>query len=304
LVPFASVVSCFREGDVLQVSLTNKDETGMMHNVDFHAVTGPGGGAAVLATETGETRTATFRLLQPGLFFYHCSVDPVPVHVANGMYGLILVEPKAGLPPVDKEFYVLQSELYYEVRERKSKGSKPRGGMSSRGHGGKAAAAAAAAAAEPEEDDDYYNTVDFSFEDGMAEHPKLVVFNGRDGALRDEGTLRVKQDERVRIFFGNGGPNLISSFHIIGAIFDKVYREADLVSPPARSIQTTLVPAGGATVVEIDFPVPGNFTIIDHALFRLEKGAVGFINVNGEPRPEIFHSEAPGTPCPNCKIHP
>ncbi|MBI3320021.1 MAG: multicopper oxidase domain-containing protein, partial [Candidatus Omnitrophica bacterium] len=101
-----------REGDTLEVHVTNSDASGMPHNVDFHAVTGPGGGATVLTVTQGEERVAWFKLLHPGLFIYHCAAPPVMDHIANGMYGLILVEPKQGLPKVDREFYVLQSEFY------------------------------------------------------------------------------------------------------------------------------------------------------------------------------------------------
>jgi copper-containing nitrite reductase len=189
-------------------------------------------------------------------------------HIANGMYGLILVEPKGGLPKVDREFYVLQSEFY------------------------------TTAPAEGAE------TLEFSHEEGAKEHPRFVVFNGRVGSLVGDGALAAKTGERVRIYFGNAGPNLISSFHVIGEIFDHVYREADLVSPPGRSIQTTLVPAGGATVVEFGLEVPGSYTLVDHAIFRVEKGAVGFLNVEGEPRHDLYVSQDDATACPGCLVHP
>ena len=143
-----------------------------------------------------------------------------------------------------------------------------------------------------------------SYERGLNEQPTHVVFNGRVGALTGEGALKAKTGDRVRFFFGNGGPNLISSFHIIGTIFDKVYREGDLISPPARGIQTTLVPPGGAVVIELETPLPGNFTLVDHAIWRIEKGAVGFLQVEGAPRPDLYRSDAPPKPCPTCKLHP
>jgi len=259
-----------RVGDVLEVNLTNEDSSGMEHNLDFHAVSGPGGGSSVLTTKTGDTRQGWFKLLQPGLFIYHCSVEPVGVHITNGMYGLVLVEPEGGLPRVDREFYVLQGELYAE----ESSSQEP-------------------------------NKLELSFERALNENPTHVVFNGRVGALSADGNhLQVKTGEKVRIFFGNIGPNLVSSFHIIGIIFDKVYREADLVSPPARSLQTTLVPAGGATVVEFTPQVPGIYTLVDHSIMRIEKGAVGFLNASGPPNPDIYDSSHPPEPCEGCKIHP
>ena len=216
----------------------------------------------------GEERLAWFKLLHPGLYIYHCAAPPVMDHIANGMYGLILVEPKEGLPKADREFYMLQSEFY---AKESAEGQK---------------------------------ILEFSHEEGLKEHPRFVVFNGRVGSLTGEGKLKAKSGERIRIYFGNAGPNLISSFHVIGEIFDKVYREADLMSPPGRSIQTTLVPAGGAVVVEFQLEVPGTYTLVDHAIFRLEKGAVGFLEAEGKPRHDIYVSQDDAEPCEGCLVHP
>jgi len=268
-----------RVGDVLEVTLTNNDASGMQHNIDFHAVTGPGGGAPLLVTDTGKCNLSRFRLTQPGLFIYHCSVEPLAVHVANGMYGMILVEPEEGLPPVDREFYVLQSEIYAED---------PQG----------------------EVDPADSKLKEISLDALDASNPQYVVFNGRVGAMteRDESTgqggpLRVKTGETVRLFVGNAGPNLTSAFHVIGAILDRVYREGDLKSPPAMAVQTTVVPPGGATMVEFQPLVPGTYTIIDHAVIRVSKGAVGFINAEGPDRPDLYYSTEPPRPCPGCSTH-
>ena len=198
-----------RVGDTLELHMTNSDASGMPHNIDLHAVTGPGGGATVTTGVKGEVRLARFKMLHPGLFIYHCAAPPVMDHVANGMYGLILVEPEQGLPQVDREFYVLQSEFYAD---------------------------------EPEDEDSELYT--YSHQDGLDEHPTFIVFNGKVGSLLGENALQAKTGEKVRIFFGNAGPNKISSFHVIGEIFDRVYREGDLIGPSGHSIQTTLVPAG------------------------------------------------------------
>lgn len=256
-----------RVGDVLEVALTNNDEDGIMHNIDFHAVDGPGGGARALSAEQGQTSALAGKLSMPGLFIYHCAVHPVEAHIANGMYGLMLVEPEEGLPPVDKEFYVVQSEFY---------ATKTKPGESA----------------------------ELDFDAGILEHPSHVVFNGRVGALTDEGTLKANAGDRIRIFFGNAGPNLVSSFHVIGQVFDKVYREGDLISPPARGLQTTLVPAGGATVVEIQAEVPGVNTLVDHSIFRTEKGAVGFLDIQGPPRPDLFYPQTDNPTCLACRLHP
>ena len=255
-------------GDTLELHLTNSDASGMPHNIDLHAVTGPGGGATVTTVVQGEEQVGWFKLLHPGLFVYHCAAPPVMDHIANGMYGLILVEPKRGLPRVDHEFYVMQGEFYT-----------------------KDASADAA-------------KLEYSHEQGLLEHPRFVVFNGKVGSLIGDGALKAKTGESVRIFFGNAGPNLISSFHVIGEIFDNVYREADLVSEPAHSIQTTLVPAGGATVVEFGLEVPGNYTLVDHAIFRVEQGAVGYLQVEGAPRHDIYVSKDDAVACKGCLVHP
>ena len=257
-----------RVGDTLEVHVTNSDESGMPHNVDFHAVTGPGGGATVTTVVQGEEKVAWFKLLHPGLFIYHCAAPPVMDHIANGMYGLILVEPAHGLPRVDREFYVLQSEAYTKDPVEAS------------------------------------TTLEFSHDQGLLEHPRFVVFNGRVGSLVGEHVIKAKTGESIRIFFGNAGPNLIASFHVIGEIFDNVYREADLVSPPAHSVQTTLVPAGGATVVEFGVEVPGNYTLVDHAIFRVEQGAVGYLQVEGAPRHDLYVSQDDAATCPGCLVHP
>lgn len=293
-----------RVGDVLEVHHTNSDASGMPHNIDFHAVTGPGGGASVTTVVQGEKRIAWFRMLHPGLFIYHCAAPPVMDHIANGMYGLILVEPEEGLQEVDREYYVMQSEVYgrFDID--------PEAAMAGHDH-----------QKVPEEKpvNDFWTDegveistgkpkesglLVFSHEDGLAEHPKYIFFNGRYNRHLGEDALKAKVGDKVRIYFGNIGPNLISSFHVIGEIFDNVYREADLVSPPARSIQTTLVPAGGATVVEFGVEVPGTFTLVDHAIFRVEKGAVGYLEVEGDPNYSIYVSDQEAVLCPGCMVHP
>lgn len=261
-----------RVGDVVELSLTNNDSTGNPHNIDSHAFTGPGGGAAVTTAEEKETRTGRFKLLCPGLYIYHCAAAPVPVHIANGMFGLMYVEPEEGLPPVDKEYYVMQSEVYHEP---------------------------------PEVDDDgrRSNTVEFSYPNALREEPNNIVFNGSESALTMDKPLKASVGETVRIFFGNAGPNLTSAFHVIGSHFLNCYRDGDVVSPPGRNVGTVSVPPGGTSIVDLKMAVPGTYTIVDHAIFRLDKGAVGFLNVSGEDRPDIYNSSKPPAPCIGCKLH-
>ena len=248
-----------REGDTVRIRLRNSSATLNMHSIDLHAVSGPGGGAAVTQIMPGETGAFEWKALNPGLYVYHCATPHVPIHVANGMYGLILVEPEKGLPTVDREYYVMQGEFYTKGRTM-APGLQP-----------------------------------FDPEKARSEQPEYVVFNGRMGALLGDGALVARTGETVRLFVGNGGPNLVSSFHVIGAVFDKVYPEAAIGSGHlARNVQTTLVPAGGAAIVEFKATVPGRFLLVDHSLSRaLDKGALGSVMVSGDARPDIFRSLTP-----------
>jgi nitrite reductase (NO-forming) len=241
-----------RVGDTLDVHVTNSKDSAYIHSVDFHAATGPGGGAASTQVNPGHTKSFKFKALVPGLYVYHCATPMVAHHIANGMYGLILVEPAEGLPPVDHEFYVMQGEIYTQ---------------DSFGQRGRQ---------------------EFSVEKLLNERPEYFVFNGSVGALSKLHPLKAKVGETVRIYFGVGGPNFTSSFHVIGEIFDRVYSFADLQSPPLRGVQTITVPPGGAAVVEFKVDVPGNYILVDHALSRAERGLVGILQVAGPPNPEIY----------------
>jgi nitrite reductase (NO-forming) len=245
-----------RVGDTIEVHLKNSTTSTMNHSVDFHAVTGPGGGAVMTQTEPGKESTFTAKALNVGLFVYHCATPMVANHISNGMYGMILVEPEGGLPPVDREFYVMQGDIY-------TTGAFGDQGMQMT---------------------DVTKLLD--------EDPEYIVFNGAVGSLTTQKPLKANVGETVRIFFGVGGPNLTSSFHVIGEIFDRVYDQASLTSAPLTNVQTTIVPPGGATVVEFGLEVPGRYILVDHALSRLQRGLAGYLIVEGEPNPEIFN----GTP--------
>jgi nitrite reductase (NO-forming) len=242
-----------RVGDVVQLRLRNADGSRNPHSIDLHAVTGPGGGAAVTQLGPGQEGAFEWKALNPGLYVYHCATPHVPTHIANGMYGLILVEPAQGLPRVDREYYIMQGEFY------------TRGRTLARG----------LQALDPAK--------------LGREQPEYVVFNGRMGATLGEGALRAKVGETLRLFVGNGGPNLVSSFHVIGEIFDRVYPEAGVGGEPNRNVQTTLIPAGGAAIVELTVDVPGRFLLVDHSISRaMDKGALGAIEVAGPEQPGIF----------------
>jgi nitrite reductase (NO-forming) len=249
--PFVRV----RVGDTVEVSLKNHEESWMQHNVDFHAVTGPGGGGVATVADPGQTKGFTFKALNPGLYVYHCAVPMAAQHIANGMYGLILVEPEGGLPEVDHEYYVMQGEIY--------------------------TAEAFGTKAELTE----------SHEKLMNEMPEYYVFNGAANALAGDNALTAEVGETVRIYFGVGGPNKTASFHVIGEIFDHAYNLASLTSEPLTDVQTITVPPGGAAAVDFKVEVPGTYMLVDHALSRAARGLIGQLIVEGEEQPEIFKSE-------------
>jgi nitrite reductase (NO-forming) len=234
-----------REGDQVEFHLNNHPSSKMPHNIDLHAVTGPGGGAASSFTAPGHSSQFSFKTLNPGLYVYHCATAPVGMHVGNGMYGLILVEPKEGLPPVSKEYYVMQGEFY-------TAGKFGEEGLQF-----------------------------FDQNKAVDERPTYVVFNGAVGSLVGDKAITAGVGETVRLFVGNGGPNLTSSFHVIGEIFDNVYPEGGTIASQ-KNVQTTMIPAGGTAIVDFKVEVPGTYILVDHSLFRaFNKGALGMLKVNG-----------------------
>ena len=240
-----------RQGDTVELHLRNHPDSKMPHNIELHAVTGPGGGAASTFTAPGHESQFTFKALNQGLYIYHCATAPVGMHVANGMYGLVFVEPPEGLPPVDKEYYVVQGD-FYTVGKYREKGLQP-----------------------------------FDMQKAIEENATYVVFNGTEGALLGDKALKVKVGEKVRLFVGNGGPNLVSSFHVIGEVFDRVYSEGG--SRFQENVQTTIVPAGGSAIVDFKMEVPGTYVLVDHSIFRaFNKGALGMMKAEGDQVKEIY----------------
>ncbi len=241
-----------RVGDSVEFHLSNPASNTQPHNIDIHAVNGPGGGAAVSTVAPGESKVFTFKAQTPGLYIYHCAAGSIVDHISNGMYGLFLVEPAGGLAKVDREFYVMQSEFF---------------------------------AGEPEK-----GVAAFDITRGLNENPTYVVFNGKQGALMGPNVLTARVGETIRIYFGNIGPNSASSFHIIGEIFDKVYVEGGIGGTVNTGIQTTLVPSAGATIVEFKVDVPGAYTLVDHSIYRVAKGAIGQLVVKGKASPGVYRS--------------
>ena len=240
-----------RQGDLIDFTLKNAADSKVSHNIDLHAVTGPGGGAEATATAPGQSTRFQFRALNQGLYVYHCATGPVGMHIANGMYGLILVEPQGGLPKVDKEYYLMQGDFY-------TKGKYGAKGLQ-----------------------------DFDENKAIDENPDYVLFNGKVRSTTGPNALTANVGETVRLYVGNGGPNLISSFHVIGEIFDNVYIEGGQAMN--KDVQTTLIPAGGSSIVEMKLQVPGMLNVVDHSIFRaFHKGAIAQIKVAGDENPSIF----------------
>ena len=244
-----------KEGDEVEFHLRNHPTSKMPHNIDLHAVTGPGGGAASSFTLPGHESVFNFKAINPGLYIYHCATAPVGMHIANGMYGLILVEPKGGMPKVDREYYIVQGDFYTKGKYGQQ-GYQP-----------------------------------FDMQKAINEQPTYVVFNGSTNSMTGPKALEANVGETVRLYVGNGGPNLVSSFHVIGEIFDRVYQESGGLEANHfnTNIQSTLVPAGGSTIVEFKLEVPGNLVMVDHSIFRaFNKGALGLIAVKGAENKEIY----------------
>ena len=336
-----------RLGDTVELHLSNHLSSEFPHNIDIHAVNGPGGGTFVSLVAPGEERIFRFKTLHPGLYIYRCA-SPVPsieAHIANGMYGLLLVEPKHGFPRVDQEFYIFESEFYAQdsdpsfvfnttktlPEDVSSLNNLSEKYLSGPGLGKKTVAELEKeleeikeATAEKELDvltkeekaieeenilqevrssmdrsineavdsnyEDRDRVLELSLEKALSNQPDYVVFNGRQRALLGENALKVNVGDKVRIFFGNIGPNGSASFHINGEIFDQVYLEGAVNGIVNKNVQTTLVPSSGTTIVEFTIDVPGDYFLVDDRIFRLNKGAIGLIAAVGDNKPEIFES--------------
>ena len=241
-----------RQGDTVEFHLRNHPDNKMPHNIDLHGVVGPGGGAASSFTAPGHESQFSFKAMNQGIYVYHCATAPVGMHVGNGMYGLMLVEPPEGLSPVDHEYYVMQGD-FYTVGKYREKGLQA-----------------------------------FDMQKAIDEKPTYVLFNGSEGSLIGDHALTAKVGERVRLFIGNGGPNLVSSFHVIGEIFDRVRYEGGVQYQ--QNVQTTLIPSGGAAIAEFKAIVPGSFVMVDHSIFRaFNKGALAILKVDG-PENKLVYS--------------
>jgi len=248
-----------KQGDTVELKLSNAANSKAIHSIDLHAVTGGMGGGSHTQVAPGQSKTVTFKALNPGLYVYHCATPSVAHHISAGMYGLILVEPPQGLPKVDREYYVMQGDVYTSHA------------AGAKGH------------------------QEFSDERASDELPTYYTFNGAVGALTKEFKMTAKTGETVRVYFGVGGPNKISSLHLIGEIFDRVYSEG-ATNTVKQNVQTTLVAPGGATIVEFKVQYPGSYLLVDHALSRVGKGAAAALEVTGPADDRVYkasHTDHP-----------
>jgi nitrite reductase (NO-forming) len=224
----------------------------MPHSIDFHAARIPAN-VAYRMLMPNDTIRFEFIARDPGAFMVHCGTPPVTMHLMQGMYFAIIVDPADGWgTKADKEFVLVQSEFYTKT------------GTGKKGE-----------------------TLEFSMENGLMEHPSHVVFNGSAGSLV-KNPLTAKVGDTVRIFYINAGPNLIASWHVIGEIFDRVYPEGSLVTPPLQNLRTAVVPAGGSSMAEFKVEYPGTYINVDHSIFRIAKGAIGLLKVEGTADKNIY----------------
>lgn len=248
-----------RQGDTVNLTLTAASENAMLHNIDLHAVYGTGGGSAATYVTPGQAKTISFKAMYPGAFIYHCAVPRMDYHISSGMYGMIMVEPKDGLPEVDHEFYFGQNEVYTQE-----------------------------AAGAP-------GMHEFNHTKMKEETPTYVVLNGEKNAITSErqGPVKVKKGDTARVFMVTGGPNLTSNFHPIGNVWTKAWREGAIASEPERYVQTCQVAPGSCGIFEMEFPVAQTVHLVDHALSRVvHKGNMANIVVEGTPDPDIYNPNA------------
>ncbi|AFO58315.1 copper-containing nitrite reductase [Natrinema sp. J7-2] len=249
-----------RRGDRVNLTFDVPDDLNVAaHNMDFHAVYGPGGGANATTIAPGDDPAQlSFTADYAGVFIYHCAIPNMDQHISSGMFGSILVEPEDGLPEVDNEFYLGQHEIYTD------------GDLGEKGHHG------------------------FDFDAMLKEEPTYVVFNGQAYGFTPDGgvPMEATTGETARVYFANGGPNLLSSWHAIGNVWSRFYRDGDLLTAPDRNVETAPVAPGTTAAAEMEFPVPGPVKIVDHALTRAaRRGALGVIDVSGEPTRDIYNAD-------------
>jgi nitrite reductase (NO-forming) len=225
-----------RQGQTVNVTLTNHGT--MKHSIDFHAAeTEPD--LNYIDIDPNKSLKFSFVANVPGAFVYHCETQPILLHVANGMYGVLIVDPATPLPPADESYVILQSEWYTQQAS---------------GH-----------------------LMTANYERMMAERPDEVVFNGVAFQYRDRPLVAIAGD-RVRIYLVDAGPNLWTSFHVIGSMFDKIYPDGD-AAHALSNVSTYTVGPGAGAILDVVIPKPGKYAFVDHDMAHLMVGAVGILEV-------------------------
>lgn len=263
-----------RVGDRIKFTMTNRSDepvpgvrmtaAPMMHSMDFHsAMVSPQDKYRSIAP--GQTLSFEFTLNYPGVFMYHCGTPMVLEHIASGMYGMMIVEPRNGYPTkVDREYAVIQSEFYTKLDPDKRK-------------------------------IDGQPLYVLDGERVRAKAPTYTVFNGRYNGMVDN-PLPAKPGERVRLFVMNVGPSNTSSFHVVGTIFDRVWIDGN-PDNQFRGMQTVLLGSSGGAIVEFMIPEAGSYVMVDHHFANASQGAIGFIAAGGAGGPE--HHNIPATSAPS-----
>ena len=247
-----------RQGQTVNVTFTNHGT--MQHSLDFHAaITAPSQNYVEL--QPGQSIKYSFVARVAGAFLYHCGTPPVLLHIANGMYGVLVVDPAKPLPPADRSYVIAQSEWYTQQVGGKLMGP--------------------------------------SYEKMLVERPDEVVFNGAAFQYRDH-PLVAAPGERVRLYFVDVGPNLWSSFHVIGAIFDKVYPDGD-AAHALSGVSTYSVGPGAGAIFDLVLPEPGKYPFVDHDMAHAMVGAIGVLEVRGNgaaPPAPVLTTPAPASTAP------
>lgn len=230
-----------RQGQKVDVTLTNKAM--MAHSIDFHAAqVAPNVDFADIAP--GGSKTFSFVASVPGVFMYHCGTAPAFEHIANGMYGAIIVEPK-NMPPVQHQYVLVSSEWYLNAP-------------------GTGAAA----------------SLDVTKAEQMT--PDWVTFNGYSAQYKTH-PLTSMPGQTVRFWVVDAGPSLNTEFHVVGTILRRAWINADLVDAPQHDIQTAVVPAGGGGVFDVTIPRAGIYPFVSHSFASVMLGEVGLLNVGNTP---------------------
>jgi len=236
-----------REGQTVEMTLTNGGA--IPHSIDFHAARiAPN--QAFKDVAPGESFTFRFKAGDPGVFMYHCGTKPVLAHIANGMYGAIVVEPKAGLPPVDNEYVLVASEWYLNG-------------------------------------DGIAKPASLDMAKARSMNPDWTTFNGYANQYVNH-PLTAKPGETTRFWVVAAGPTLDTNFHVVGGLLDRAWVNGDMTSPPQTGVQTVLVPAGGGAVFDVKIADEGLYPFVSHAFAHVDLGQVGLLKV-GNPKGTSSH---------------